>query len=101
MTRNDKVKGLKKNVSKTHAELFKMLVGLKFKQSNLFENMENADDLKETTTGSDSISLSQDYYENLSEFLTDEQLNFIESANTFYGYYVRSYFKRCIKYICS
>lgn len=83
LTRNDKVKSLKKHVSKSHAELFKMLAGLKFKQSNLFENTDNADDIKETTTGSDSISLSEDYYENLSEFLTDEQLNFIESANTF------------------
>lgn len=84
LTRNDKFKDLKKNVSKSHAELFKMLAGLKFKQSNLFENMENAEDIKETTTGNDSISLSEDYYENLSEFLTDEQLNFIESANTFF-----------------
>ncbi|GEP84191.1 CRISPR-associated protein, Csn1 family [Staphylococcus piscifermentans] len=84
LTRNDKFKDLKKKVSKSHAELFKMLAGLKFKQSNLFENMENAEDIKETTTGSDSISLSEDYYENLSEFLTDEQLNFIESANTFF-----------------
>lgn len=84
LTRNDKFKFLKKNVSKTHAELFKMLVGLKFKQSNLFKNMENAEDIKETITGSDSISLSEDYYENLSEFLTDEQSNFIESANIFF-----------------
>ncbi|MDK8176638.1 CRISPR-associated endonuclease Cas9 REC1/REC2 domain-containing protein [Staphylococcus simulans] len=61
-----------------------MLVGLKFKQSILFENMENAEDIKESATGSDAISLSDDYYENLSEFLTDEQLNFIESANTFF-----------------
>lgn len=84
LTRNDKSKELKRNVSKTHAELFKMLVGLKFKQSILFENMENAEDIKESATGSDAISLSDDYYENLSEFLTDEQLNFIESANTFF-----------------
>ncbi|MCP6651982.1 hypothetical protein NL518_28200, partial [Klebsiella pneumoniae] len=60
------------------------LVGLKFKQSILFENMENAEDIKESATGSDAISLSDDYYENLSEFLTDEQLNFIESSNTFF-----------------
>lgn len=84
LTRKDKANNLKKNVSKAHAELFKMLVGLKFKQSNLFENMDNAEDLKDTTTGSDSISLSEDYNENLSEFLTDEQLEFIETANTFY-----------------
>lgn len=84
LTRNDKSKELKRNVSKTHAELFKMLVGLKFKQSILFENMENVEDIKESATGSDAISLSDDYYENLSEFLTDEQLNFIESANTFF-----------------
>ncbi|UXV34195.1 type II CRISPR RNA-guided endonuclease Cas9 [Staphylococcus sp. IVB6181] len=83
LTRKDKLNYLKKNVSKAHAELFKMLLGLKFKQSNLFEKMENTDEIKDTTTGSDSISLSEDYYENLSEFLSDEQLNFIEAANTF------------------
>lgn len=84
MSRKDKSNYLKKNVSKAHAELFKMLVGLKFKQSILFEQMDNTEDIKESDTGSDSISLSEDYVEKLSEYLTEAQLHFIESVNTFY-----------------
>ncbi|UJS27458.1 type II CRISPR RNA-guided endonuclease Cas9 [Macrococcoides canis] len=79
-TRNDRSKQLAK-IQKPLTEVFKMLLGMKFKEFELFPGMDNYESLKEDKK---SYALSEDYEALMSEQLTQEQREFIELGNKVY-----------------
>ncbi|TDL98237.1 type II CRISPR RNA-guided endonuclease Cas9 [Macrococcus brunensis] len=80
LTRNDRSKQLNK-LHKPLTEVFKMLLGMKFKEFDLFVGMDNYQELKEEKK---SYTLSDDYAASLSEQLIQEQRDFIELGNKVY-----------------
>lgn len=80
LTRNDRSKQLNK-IQKPLSDIFKMLLGMKFKEFELFPGMDNYESLKEDKK---SYALSEDYEASMSEQLTQEQREFIELGNKVY-----------------
>lgn len=80
LTRNDRSKQLNK-IQKPLSDMFKMLLGMKFKEFELFPRMDNYESLKEDKK---SYALSEDYKDSMSEQLTQEQREFIELGNKVY-----------------
>lgn len=80
MTKNDREKAIVK-IEKALKHFSKMLLGLKFKEADLFSLADNAEELKEAKQ---SHSFADNYEENLTSFLTVEQLELIERANKIY-----------------
>ncbi|PKE19367.1 type II CRISPR RNA-guided endonuclease Cas9 [Macrococcoides caseolyticum] len=80
LTRNDRSKQLNK-IQKPLSDMFKMLLGMKFKEFELFPRMDNYESLKEDKK---SYALSEDYEASMSEKLTQEQREFIELGNKVY-----------------
>ncbi|WBF53233.1 type II CRISPR RNA-guided endonuclease Cas9 [Macrococcoides canis] len=80
LTRNDRSKQLNK-IQKPLSDVFKMLLGMKFKEFELFPGMDNYESLKEEKK---SYALSEDYEASMSEQLTQEQREYIELGNKVY-----------------
>ncbi|QIH76705.1 type II CRISPR RNA-guided endonuclease Cas9 [Macrococcoides canis] len=80
LTRNDRSKQLNK-IQKPLSDMFKMLLGMKFKEFELFPGMDNYESLKEEKK---SYALSEDYEASMSEQLTQEQREYIELGNKVY-----------------
>ncbi|MFC6118318.1 type II CRISPR RNA-guided endonuclease Cas9 [Macrococcoides bohemicum] len=80
LTRNDRSKQLNK-IQKPLSDMFKMLLGMKFKEFELFPGMDNYESLKEDKK---SYALSEDYEASMSEQLKQEQREFIELGNKVY-----------------
>ncbi|QHW37594.1 type II CRISPR RNA-guided endonuclease Cas9 [Staphylococcus ursi] len=80
MTKNDREKAVVK-IEKELKQFSKMLLGLKFNEGDLFNHADNAEELKEAKQ---SHSFADNYEENLTSFLTVEQLELIERANKIY-----------------
>ncbi|TDM12137.1 type II CRISPR RNA-guided endonuclease Cas9 [Macrococcus lamae] len=79
-TRNDRWKQLSK-LHKALSEVFRMLLGMTFKEFGLFVGMENYEELKEEKK---SYTLTGDFTESMSEQLTQEQRDFIDLGNKVY-----------------
>ncbi|MEJ7541273.1 type II CRISPR RNA-guided endonuclease Cas9 [Staphylococcus intermedius] len=80
MTKNDREKAIGK-IEKALKHFSKMFLGLKFKEGDLFNQADNVEELKEANQ---THSFADNYEENLTSFLTVEQLEFIENANKIY-----------------
>ncbi|MBI5974693.1 type II CRISPR RNA-guided endonuclease Cas9 [Staphylococcus canis] len=81
LTKSDRVNQVKKK-AKILDQFAKMVLGLKFSEYKLFDNADNMEALKEINQ---SHTLDSEYEENLSEALTQSQIELIQLANKIYS----------------